>query len=99
MGLHSTVVIGGFLSQNNHDVAQILKVSRAFPHPHFDSALYEQDIALLLLEHPATFSSLLLPACLPQPDADYSGQIGVLTGWGREWDNGPLTEQLHKVDK
>ena len=26
-------------------------------------------------------------------------QVAVLTGWGREWDNGPLSNQLHEVTK
>jgi len=97
MNIASTYVMAGFLAVNNRDTAQIKKIERYITHPRFDSTLYEQDIALLKLATPMEYSSLVLPACLPPPIKSYVGQVAVLTGWGREWDNGPLSNQLHEI--
>jgi V8-like Glu-specific endopeptidase len=97
MNLASTYVMAGFLAVNNRDTAQIKKIERYITHPRFDSTLYEQDIALLKLASPMDFSSLVLPACLPVPGASYTDKTATLTGWGREWDNGPLSNQLHEI--
>lgn len=49
--------------------AQIRKVTRIVRHPGFVLRTYEQDISLLKLEHPFTYSPNLLPVCLPPPDS------------------------------
>jgi hypothetical protein len=47
------------------------------------------------------YTPSLLPACLPRPGVSYSAHLGltaVLTGWGRHWDDGPLSSQLEMVE-
>ena len=98
-------VMGGFLDVNEKDTAQIIKVESVINHKHFMPSLYEQDIALLRLSAPVVYTPSLLPICLPQPtygrSEEYSSNVGhkaVLTGWGRQWDKGPLATQLEMVE-
>ena len=98
-------VMGGFLDINEKDTAQIIKVESVINHKNFMPSLYEQDIALLRLSAPVVYTPSLIPICLPQPtngrSEEYSSNVGhkaVLTGWGRQWDNGPLATQLEMVE-
>ena len=96
--------MGGFLDINNKETAQITKVKAYFIHENFVPKLYEQDIAVLRLTAPIVYTPSLLPVCLPRPtysrQGDYNlllGQLATLTGWGRQWDEGPLAHQLEMV--
>jgi len=97
-------VMGGFLDINEKDTAQITKVEAHFSHENFVPRLYEQDIAVLRLATPIVYTPSLLPVCLPKPSfsrqedySQYLGQDAILTGWGRQWDDGPLSSQLEMV--
>jgi len=46
-----------------------------------------------------TFNSIVLPVCLPPPLKDHTDQTATLTGWGRKWNDGPLSDQLNEVSK
>jgi len=98
-------LMGGFLDINNKETAQITKVKANFMHENFVPRLYEQDIALLRLTAPIVYTPSLLPVCLPRPtfsrQQDYQqnlGSMAILTGWGRQWDDGPLSSQLEMVE-
>ena len=116
-------VMGDFLTiASSRETAQIRWVDRVEVHPRFVAAMYEQDIALMHLEEPLTFTPSLLPVCLPPPSHQkprtyqvgsttvtsgppdhlavtwLQGEVGTLTGWGRQWDEGPLARQLETVD-
>jgi len=97
MGIADTYVMAGFLAVNNRDTAQIKKIRKIHVHENFVGELYEQDIALLELEEPMTFNSIVLPVCLPPPLKDHTDQTATLTGWGRKWNDGPLSDQLNEV--
>ena len=94
-------VMGGFLDINKKETAQVRKVEAYFNHENFVPVLYEQDISLLRLSSPIVYTPSLLPVCLPRPGVSYSAHLGltaVLTGWGRQWDEGPLSSQLEMVE-
>jgi len=93
----STYVMAGFLAVNSRDTAQIRQIERCVNHNSFVPDLYEQDISLLKLDSPFFYSNLVLPACLPRPNSDHMHKEVTLTGWGREWDHGPLAKQLREV--
>jgi len=41
------------------------------------------DFALLLLQHPARYTSKVSPICLPDPGAEFGGLKATAAGWGR----------------
>jgi len=98
LGVKNTYVMSGFLAVNGRDTAQIRRVEKFFVHEDFISELYEQDIALLKLVKPFVFNSLVLPVCLPPPNAIHEDLKATLTGWGRQWNDGPLSDQLRKAE-
>ena len=60
-----------------------LAVDKIYNHPGFDATFVENDIALIRLERPVTFTKSVRPACLPKDDGElYVGKTAVVTGWG-----------------
>jgi len=104
LGDEPLYVLGGFLHINEWETAQITQVEKIFIHEEFEPDLYEQDIAIVRLSTPVVYTPSLLPVCLPQPTysrkddyTTYLGRKAVLTGWGRQWSDGPLSTQLQMV--
>ncbi|TRY95445.1 hypothetical protein DNTS_032473 [Danionella cerebrum] len=65
-----------------------LPVKRAITHPDYNPITVDNDIALLRLAAPATFTTYILPACLPSTDLaermlHRNGTVTVVTGWGK----------------
>ncbi|XP_026802088.3 vitamin K-dependent protein C [Pangasianodon hypophthalmus] len=66
-----------------------LPVVKIVPHPKYNSLTVDNDIALLRLESPVTFSTYIVPACLPSQDLaervlHLNGTTMVVTGWGMD---------------
>ena len=60
------------------DVAQIVL------HPNYDSDSSDNDIALLKLASPVTFTDYIRPVCLAASDSAFNnGTDSWVTGWGR----------------
>ncbi|KAL0985106.1 hypothetical protein UPYG_G00152970 [Umbra pygmaea] len=63
-----------------------LKVASLHPHPAWNNSnglSYDNDIALIKLQKPLTFSSSIMRVCLPPKDADYTtGRVGWVSGFG-----------------
>ena len=60
------------------DVAQIVL------HPNYDSDSSDNDIALLKLSSPVTFTDYIRPVCLAAGDSVFNnGTDSWVTGWGR----------------
>jgi len=98
-------LIGGFLDINDKETAQIRYVDKIINHENFMPTLYENDISLLRTDKPFTYTPSLIPICLPDRvmvdapgyDEVNVGREATLTGWGRQWNDGPLAEQLEMV--
>ncbi|KAF5299446.1 hypothetical protein FQR65_LT01026 [Abscondita terminalis] len=60
-------------------------------------ASYNNDIALLQVEYPLSFEGILKPVCLPTIGKSYSGQIGIVTGWGATSSGGSVSNKLREV--
>ncbi|XP_055930063.1 proclotting enzyme-like [Argiope bruennichi] len=61
------------------------KVATTIPHPKFSRSGFYNDIALLKLRHPVTYSEYISPVCLPTPGLKANtlvGYMGTVTGWG-----------------
>ncbi|XP_045618724.1 coagulation factor X isoform X1 [Procambarus clarkii] len=66
-------------------------------HERYDSKTQENDIALVKLDKPATFSETIWPVCLPPPQTSYQGRDGYVTGWGTIYYGGPVSPTLQEV--
>ncbi|KAG8286682.1 hypothetical protein J6590_053632 [Homalodisca vitripennis] len=90
----------------NHDVEFYPYVERDVSllqiHPEFYAGTLFNDLAILRLDQPVDFqqSPHISPACLPEPQADYSGYRCWTTGWGKDafGDYGKYQNILKEVD-
>nr|ATU82406.1 venom S1 protease with CUB domain 2 [Lethocerus distinctifemur] len=75
-----------------HNVAVILV------HPMYDARIFKNDISILVLETPISFSRLVGPVCLsPSRQPDISRSYVTAMGWGNLYYRGPSPAVLQKV--
>ncbi|XP_076309331.1 uncharacterized protein LOC143224851 isoform X1 [Tachypleus tridentatus] len=67
-------------------------------HPNFDKVRYYNDIALLRLENPVTYSDFIRPICLPDPRNDLRSKVATVIGWGTLAYGGASSNVLQEVD-
>ena len=65
-------------------------VSEIFIHPQYFPPSYKNDLALLKLHAPVSFSPTVIPICIPDNDKHLIGEIGWVTGWGSNYGNNTL---------
>lgn len=74
----------------NHDVEFYPYIERDISllqiHPEFYAGTLFNDLAILRMDQPVDFqqSPHISPACLPDPQTDYSGNRCWTTGWGKD---------------
>ncbi|BES90963.1 serine protease [Nesidiocoris tenuis] len=76
----------------------VKKVKRVVRHRGFDSNTLYNDIAILTLESPVTFSNQIRAICLPSGGSTYAGKIATVIGWGSLSENGPQPSILQEVN-
>ncbi|NXJ71748.1 ST14 protein, partial [Rostratula benghalensis] len=91
----------GLTDQGNRHNSEVLetKIKNIISHPYFNDYTYDYDIALLELEKPVTFSSVIQPICLP--DASHHFPVGKdmwVTGWGATVEGGSGASVLQKAE-
>ena len=93
------------VSLGEHDTtdaaADIRTVSRITNHPQYNPDNLLNDISILTLSSPLTFSRAMSPVCLPaDPSLSYAGATATVTGWGRTSPDpeGPLADSLQEVE-
>lgn len=69
-------------SKHTKSVVQRRKVKRIISHPMFSPLDLEDDIALIELDKPLEFGPNIQPICLPNKNADFTRQEGIVSGWG-----------------
>ncbi|XP_013391987.1 tolloid-like protein 2 isoform X2 [Lingula anatina] len=63
---------------------QVRTVKEIFSHEGYDGGSLDNDIALMKLDRPVTYSPERSPVCLPEPgDAVVAGTTCYVTGWGK----------------
>ncbi|XP_032086976.1 chymotrypsinogen A-like [Thamnophis elegans] len=78
------VVLGEFDRCSPKEGIQKLAVQKVFVHPEWDSGKIINDIALIKLATPATFTETVSPVCLTDAtDSFKSGDLCVTSGWGK----------------
>uniref|UniRef100_A0A3Q3AL23 Coagulation factor X n=1 Tax=Kryptolebias marmoratus TaxID=37003 RepID=A0A3Q3AL23_KRYMA len=76
--LPASVHQGEFDTMVNEGREAVHKVDAVIVHYNYKPVTYHNDIALIKLATPITFSSYILPACLPEADFE-----GLVSGFGR----------------
>ena len=49
-------------------------------HENYDPVSYENDIAVMRLDQPATFSDSIIPICLPDPSSQFTNNEAYVIG-------------------
>lgn len=94
--LHQQVVAGEYDRSVIEGSEQKVGVSQAIIHPNFDSSTYQNDIALLKLNHGLTFNEFVQPIQMPTTDTVLSGSC-MVAGWGANVELGNPVNIPHKV--
>ncbi|MGH0153952.1 UNVERIFIED_CONTAM: hypothetical protein FKN15_045223 [Acipenser sinensis] len=80
------VTIGNFDKLRRDLDEQKILVEKLVVHPHFHSATFDSDIALLYLAQPAGLGAYATPLCLPNTNLAklllQEGNMGQASGWG-----------------
>ncbi|XP_030641068.1 chymotrypsin-like elastase family member 2A [Chanos chanos] len=67
-------------------------------HEKYNVLLSRNDIALIKLETPVTFSETIMPACIPDVGVTLAHNAPCyITGWGRLWTDGPGADILQQT--
>jgi len=76
--------LGGILASDPEPGVVYANVSRVIPHPDYDSSYYLNDVGLLRLVNPVSYTDTILPICLPSPNVNLDQfKVCVDTGFGR----------------
>uniref|UniRef100_A0A3B4D6R8 Peptidase S1 domain-containing protein n=1 Tax=Pygocentrus nattereri TaxID=42514 RepID=A0A3B4D6R8_PYGNA len=92
-GLHSLSKIGS--------TAQIRSVERIIKHEDYDETSFENDIALLQLQHPLFFTTHVQPVCTlrnEREERDLSFSSCFVSGWGSTVFKGSLVDTLREAE-
>ncbi|XP_046474651.1 trypsin-1 isoform X1 [Neodiprion pinetum] len=72
-------------------------VERIIKHSGYSPFNYNNDIALLKLDGPIKFDDSMRPVCLPELHKTFSGEKGIVTGWGATSESGPISNKLQEL--
>jgi len=92
------VVVGDHSMQNQGETnAQRLWVSEITIH-NYNPNTIENDIAIMKLSSPITFTNTIQPACLASGSNQYVGWTATAMGWGGIYHDGPTADILQKLN-
>ncbi|XP_030840072.1 ovochymase-2 [Strongylocentrotus purpuratus] len=92
------VVFGNAHLTDDSDNEVAIEVADIFVHPEYDVYWLYNDIALIRLAEPVTFSDYVRPACLSESSDELNDYRRCLVaGWATILEGSPLTESLKKV--
>uniref|UniRef100_A0A8C1PQU6 Suppression of tumorigenicity 14a n=1 Tax=Cyprinus carpio TaxID=7962 RepID=A0A8C1PQU6_CYPCA len=74
-------------------------IKQIIPHKNYNSYTYDNDIALMELDSPVTFSETIRPICLPAATDVYpAGETVTISGWGATREGGGGATVLQKAN-
>ncbi|XP_041432923.1 serine protease 30 isoform X1 [Xenopus laevis] len=77
------VILGANTISGNENEEMTVSVKNIFIHPNYSDLDYSADIALVELTQNVSYTSYIIPVCLPTASAVFSpGQSCWVTGWG-----------------
>lgn len=90
LGLHTQKETGGPVVRRN--------IKQIIPHPYYNHYTFDNDIALMELSSPVTYSDYIRPICLPSPQHVFAtGSTVWITGWGATREGGFAASILQKA--
>ncbi|KAK9521210.1 hypothetical protein VZT92_021034 [Zoarces viviparus] len=90
LGLHIQGTIGPSVVKRN--------LKQVIPHPYYNAHSYDNDIALMELASPVTYSDYIRPICMPAPQHEFSvGSTVWITGWGATREGGFAAKVLQRA--
>lgn len=90
LGLHMQRNIGTMVAKRN--------LKKIIPHPNYNDVTFDNDIALMELDSPVTYSDYIQPICLPAPQHEFpAGSTVWITGWGATREGGFAASVLQKA--
>ncbi|NXE65204.1 TMPS2 protease, partial [Calcarius ornatus] len=95
---HSWRVYAGILNQDEMLFRSGYKVQLIISHPDYDTDSKDNDVALMKLETPLSFTETVRPVCLPNPGMMFQpNQQCWISGWGAEYQGGKTSNNLNYV--
>ncbi|XP_075796837.1 ovochymase-1 isoform X2 [Pelodiscus sinensis] len=96
--LHWTVLVGDHDRTLKESTEQVRQVKTVVVHPDFDRVSYDSDIALIQLDIPLEYNSVVRPVCLPNSTEPLSPSgLCTMTGWGTTQEDGSLANRLQQT--
>ncbi|XP_066490065.1 transmembrane protease serine 6 [Tiliqua scincoides] len=94
-----TVYLGKYFLNGSSQNEVSFKVNRILQHPYYEEDSHDYDVALLQLDHPVIYSTVIQPICLPASSHLFEpGLLCWITGWGAVKEGGPTTSVLQKAE-
>ncbi|KAH1186769.1 hypothetical protein KIL84_019518 [Mauremys mutica] len=97
--LHWTVIVGDHDRILKESTEQVRRVKTIVAHPDFDTVSYDSDIALIQLDVPLEYNTVVRPICLPNSTQPLSSSVlCTMTGWGSTQEaDGSLASRLQQT--
>ncbi|TRY75247.1 hypothetical protein TCAL_01673 [Tigriopus californicus] len=78
---------------------QHARVKAIIKHKSFKTSTFHNDVAILVMETPITFTDVIQPVCLEEdPNKLFVGETLQVAGWGRTSEKGISSSHLRKVE-
>jgi len=77
---------------------QTFSVQSMKNHENYNDVSYENDIAIIKLDRPATLSKSVWPICLPPASERFTNRRAFVIGWGTIYFGGPVSSTLQEVN-
>ncbi|XP_064817321.1 suppressor of tumorigenicity 14 protein-like [Oncorhynchus masou masou] len=90
--------LGLHVQKQNSKNVQKRNLRQVISHPYYNAYTFDNDIALMELDSPVTFSDYIRPICLPSPQHTFpQGNSVWITGWGATREGGSGASVLQKA--
>ncbi|XP_077475948.1 polyserase-2-like [Stigmatopora argus] len=99
-GITPQLAYMGRLRQSGSNPNEVSRtIDRTVMHPNYNPRSFDNDVGLVRLSSPVTFSNFIRPVCLADtPSTFFDGIDSWVTGWGRIAEGAPLAQNLMEVE-